>query len=109
MQNKIHIGSGQKVLPDDLVFFMADSNYTFAYFKTGKKILFSNNLKKIEDRFVGYPYFFRINRRYLINLSLTEWDFNDTKLTINGQNFINISRRRKALFQMVYNQLNQNV
>jgi two-component system, LytTR family, response regulator len=52
----------------DILYCMADSNYTSVVLKGGKKILVSKVLKDIDEALSG-PDFYRIHNSYLINLN----------------------------------------
>lgn len=97
MENIISIGSRKKVSPSEVLYFVADSNYTYVHFENGEKILVSTNLKIIEGRFVNCSNFFRPNRSYFVNLHFVEFEESCSMLKINNQKSILVSRRRKTL------------
>ncbi|MER0442435.1 LytTR family DNA-binding domain-containing protein [Emticicia sp. W12TSBA100-4] len=97
MENVISIGSRTMVSPSEVVYFVADSNYTHVHFKNGDKILVATNLKIIEDRFANCKYFFRPNRSFFINLNFAEFEESCSMLKIKDQASVLVSRRRKPL------------
>lgn len=96
MENVISIGSRKKVSPSEVVYFVAESNYTYVHFENGDKILVSTNLKVIEERFADCTNFFRPNRSFFINLHFAEFEEAGSMLRIKNQESVSVSRRRKS-------------
>lgn len=97
MENVISIGSRKMVSPSEVVYFVADSNYTHVHFENGDRILVSTNLKIIEKRFADCKYFFRPNRSFFINMHFAEFEETCSMFRIKDQESISVSRRRKPL------------
>jgi two-component system LytT family response regulator len=69
--NRIALTTGDGMLfvtTSDILYCMADSNYTSVVLKGGKKILVSKVLKDIDEALNGSD-FYRIHNSYLINLN----------------------------------------
>ena len=69
--NRIALTTGDGMLfvtTSDILYCMADSNYTSVVLKGGKKILVSKVLKDIDEALGGAD-FYRIHNSYLINLA----------------------------------------
>jgi DNA-binding LytR/AlgR family response regulator len=96
MENVINIGSRKSVSPSEVVYFAADSNYTYVHFENGEKLLVSTNLKVIEHRFADCSFFFRPNRSFFINLHYAEFEESCSMLRIKDQESVLVSRRRKS-------------
>lgn len=101
MTTKIHLVGKNKVLPDQIIFFKADVNYTEAFLLSGEKIMISKTLKNIEKSITSSSDFFRPHKSFLINLSHVKGfrpndDTNKINLTNNFQ--VVLSRRKKNLF-----------
>ena len=97
MNTTICIGGRKKVLPSEIVLFIADVNYSVAYFENGKKIIVATNLGKLEERFAETNHFFRPNRSTLINLHYAEYSEKNAELVVQNTHFIGVSRRKKSL------------
>lgn len=106
MENFISIGGRKKVSPSEVVYFLADSNYTNVFFKNGEKMLVSTNLKVIEERFADCKYFFRPNRSFFINLHFAEFEEACSMFRIKDQESISVSRRRKSLLMNALDKTN---
>lgn len=109
MENMINIGSRKKVSPSEVVYFVANSNYTFVHFENGEKMLVSTNLKVIEERFAYCTNFFRPNRSFFINLNFAEFEEARSMLRIiKNQESVMVSRRRKSLLISALDKTNLN-
>lgn len=106
MENVINIGSRKSVSPSEVVYFVADSNYTHVHFENGDRILVATNLKVIEKRFAECNYFFRPNRSFFINLHFAEFEEACSMLRIKDQGSISVSRRRKSLLMNALDKTN---
>ncbi|MGL4631651.1 MAG: LytR/AlgR family response regulator transcription factor [Leadbetterella sp.] len=93
---EIHVGSRQKLLPQEIVYLKSDLNYTQIFLRDGKQILSSTTLKKIEGRFANCG-FLRVHRSTVVNTSYVE-SYEDKELsgeiTLSNQNKIIVSRRQ---------------
>ena len=63
----IAIGGRQKVMAEDVVVLVADSNYSLLYMADGKVIHVATTLRILEERLTNHS-FFRSHRSYLINI-----------------------------------------
>jgi len=99
--NKIAINTGNKtyvVNVDDIIYCMADSNYTWVYLTSGEKHLASNYLIYFEE-LLPNEIFFRIHRSCLVNLNyVTSFSSGNNIAVVSNKHELNISFRRKALF-----------
>lgn len=65
----LHMGSIQKpVEMKNISYFMADDKYLYAILNDGKRYFYDSTLSKLENE-VDPNIFFRINRKYLININ----------------------------------------
>lgn len=97
MKNQeIKIGGRKKVLPNEVMLLVADTNYTILHCENGTKYLVATTLKQLEKRFSETKYFFRSHKSFLINLHFIE-SFEE-KLSIKMKNDIRVlvSRRKRA-------------
>lgn len=68
---KIAIPDGNNflmLLPSEISYLKADSNYTQVTLTNDKKILTSRLLRNFEDTLKDVPYFFRCHKSYMVNL-----------------------------------------
>ena len=56
-----------KIYLEDILYLEADNNYTNICCVLGKNTTSTQNLKKLEDVLLKYPYFIRISRSVIIN------------------------------------------
>lgn len=102
----IHIGGRKNVIPETVILFEADINYTRLYLNTGEKLFVATTLKELEARFANEINFFRLNKSYLINLNfMKKYDLKKSEILMENQKKVLISRRRKSRF---LTQMNQN-
>jgi len=89
--------------PLDIVYCEADNNYTTLFLKNKNKILVSKTIKLLEID-LKQPYFYRVHRSYIINLSYVD-SYNSylsvIKLKDNSQ--IPVSDRKKKGFLEYFN------
>lgn len=98
---RIPIHKGYRFIrEEDIIFCEAHINYTYLHLhEEDEAVLVSKTLKKIEE-VLSYDLFFRVNRKYLINIfHIKEYSRNkkDKIILINGQEF-HLARRRKSAF-----------
>ena len=96
----VHIGAWKDVCPHDVMFLVADVNYTKIYFNDGRKMTVATSLKELENRF-NTPEFFRIHKSYLVNLHFVKEINRDTIRMSNNVN-VSLARRRKTAFKVVW-------
>ena len=86
--------------PGEIVRFRGNGSYSDAYLRNGKKIILSQNLKRIETLVEGLG-FFRVHRSHLVNMAyikrFRQEDGGFVELE-DGQS-IEVSRRRLAEFK----------
>ena len=69
-------------------------NYTRFYFTNRRPILVSKTLKEYEDLLLPHN-FVRVHKSHMVNKQHIETLTPDGRLVLNGDTFIEISRRRK--------------
>lgn len=83
--------------PSQIILLESDVNYTRLHFSDGSVVLTSTNLGKLEPRFLAHS-FFRINRRFMVNLQYIVAQYDSTMLVLANQMEVCLSRRKKDLF-----------
>ncbi len=86
--------------PDDIIRFKGNGSYSEVYLTNGKKLLLSQNLKRIEALVEGYN-FFRIHRSHLVNLKYAKrFTYKDGGFVeMEDESFIEVSRRKLTEFK----------
>jgi two-component system LytT family response regulator len=98
----IHIGGWKKVDPAEVLFFLAESNYTFIIFESGNKALVATTLGELEKRFIATNSFCRIHRSFLVNLQYIE-TIEENKVVLKNKTSVLVSRRKKeVLWERLY-------
>jgi two-component system, LytTR family, response regulator len=89
----------QLFAPDDIVRCESDSNYTYIFLATGKKILLAKTLKEIEETLRGLS-FFRVHQSHLVNINHVNKVVKGegSYLTTSDGATIPISRNKKDTF-----------
>jgi two-component system LytT family response regulator len=100
---KIHIGGRKEVLPNEVILFEADVNYTKLYLRNGQNILVATTLKKLEQRFSSFDFIFRIHKGFMINLNDIKRINFDTVLLKNKREILVSRRRKETLLKNVVN------
>lgn len=93
--NTIKISKWKSILPHEVTYLEAFSNYTELNFYDGKKILICKTLKILQNEFNNFG-FLRVNKKTLINqnyISKTADDF--SFLWLENKLELNVSRRRR--------------
>lgn len=98
----IHVGGRMRFSPAQIILLESDINYTRLHFSDGSIILTSINLGKLEPRFVEHS-FFRINRKFMVNLRYVIAHTNSNMLILSNQMKVNLSRRKKESFEKTFN------
>jgi DNA-binding LytR/AlgR family response regulator len=101
-QSSIFVGGRKSINPDEVIRLQADVNYTQIFFSDGKKNCVATTLKEIENRFLPFPKFFRINKSLIINLDCIE-QINDEQIILQTGETLTPSRRRKKAFFAIFN------
>ncbi|RFS17589.1 LytTR family DNA-binding domain-containing protein [Emticicia sp. C21] len=94
----IAIGGRKKVNPAEVLFLLADNNYTFVMFEDGKKILVATTLSILEKRFDTTNFFYRTHRSFLVNLQQIE-TLEANKVVLKNKTSILVSRRKKEVLR----------
>lgn len=84
---------------DDIIRCESDSNYTYIFLTSGKKILLAKTLKEIEEALSGLS-FFRIHQSHLVNMNhVSKFSKSEgSYVVMTDGSTLNISRNRKDLF-----------
>lgn len=90
------------VSPDDIIWCESDAGYTTFHLKSGKNIVLSKTLKKVEE-YLMLPYFLRIHQSILVNLrhiSVVHRGKNTFVELSDGSKLPVAFRKREELFQL---------
>lgn len=81
----------------------SDSNYTYVYLKTGRKLLVSRTLKEIEELLEGHS-FLRVHHSHVVNLNEIERYVRGEGgyLIMSDQSSVTVSRSRKEALLNVF-------
>lgn len=81
----------------------SDSNYTYVYLKTGRKLLVSRTLKEIEELLEGHS-FLRVHHSHVVNLNEIERYVRGEggHLIMSDNSSVNVSRSRKDALLKVF-------
>lgn len=81
----------------------ADSNYTYVYLKTGRKLLVSRTLKEIEELLEGHS-FLRVHHSHVVNLNEIERYVRGEGgyLIMSDNSSVTVSRSRKEALLTVF-------
>lgn len=84
------------VMIDDIVCLEGYGNYTFLYFKDGKRLLCSKTLKQFES-YIAKDYFLRIHKSYIVNITyINEYTSDEEKgVELTTGLKVAVSRRKK--------------
>lgn len=96
--NLISIGGRQKVNPAEVLFLLADINYTLIVFEDGKKTFVATNLGELEKRFIATNFFYRTHRSFLVNLQHIE-TIEENKVVLKNKTSILVSRRKREVLR----------
>ena len=91
--NPIEVGSRLKFAPKELLILEADINYTNLHLVSGKKVIVSYHLGKLQERLASFECFIRPNRNTLVNINYIDAVADDCVMV--GERQILMSRRRK--------------
>lgn len=98
----IHVGGRMKFSPAEIILLESDINYTRLHFSNGTVFVTSTNLGKLEPRFIEHS-FFRINRRFMVNLRYVVAQTHANMLVLSNQMEVVLSRRKIESFQKTFN------
>jgi DNA-binding LytR/AlgR family response regulator len=83
-----------KVIPDDVILMEAKVNYTYLYFKNGKKVLLCQTLKSLSEKLENHG-FVRIHRKTLVNMKyISHFDAINSSFVLKNGKEVEISRRK---------------
>jgi two-component system, LytTR family, response regulator len=86
------------IIPQDILYFESDNNYTTIYLLNGTKILISKTIKSIEEE-LQHSFFYRIHRSFIINSNyITKYNSLDGYVYLNNSTQIPISDRKRKEF-----------
>jgi two-component system, LytTR family, response regulator len=61
------VGQTRIVKLEEVLYFMANANYTIIVMKDGSRLTTSKTIKKYDEAIAGHPDFLRIHRSYIVN------------------------------------------
>lgn len=91
--NEICINTKNQVVPDKIIYFKADINYSIAYYNDGRKKTIVKSLKHIESKLSEFG-FYRIHKSFLVNLNYISQKPLGKSLTLSDDVILSISRRK---------------
>lgn len=93
-----------KVIPDDVILMEARVNYTYLYFKNGKKVLLCQTLKSLSEKLEQHG-FIRIHRKTLVNTQyISHFDALNSSFVLKNGREVEVSRRKlRCLKEFVWN------
>ncbi len=85
------------LMPNEIVYCESDGNYSTIFLENGKKIVISQKLKTLEEKFSSE--FYRVHNSYIINLNkVQEYFKNDGYVILTNMKKIPVSRQKKSDF-----------
>ena len=100
--NLIAIGGWKNVNPAEVLFLLADINYTLVMFEDGNKAFVATTLGILEKRFLDTNFFYRTHRSFLVNLQYIE-TIEENRVVLKNKTSVLVSRRkREVLREMLY-------
>jgi DNA-binding LytR/AlgR family response regulator len=97
----VHVGSRLEFHPSDIVMIEAEISYSYLYLSSGKKIIVSTNIQKLEERFLPFINMVRVHRSFMINTQFLKYvDGVNAHLTNDMQCVIS-RRKRNDLFNAI--------
>lgn len=106
--NEISINTKNQVVPDRIIYFKADINYSIAYYDDGRKKIIVKSLKHIESKLSEHG-FYRIHKSFLVNLDYIYQKPSGGYLQLPNDHELLISRRRLSGFRKKLKSINKNV
>jgi two-component system LytT family response regulator len=83
-----------KVIPDDVILMEAKVNYTYLYFKNGRKVLLCQTLKSLSEKLEQHG-FIRIHRKTLVNTQyISHFDAINSSFVLKNGKEVEVSRRK---------------
>jgi two-component system, LytTR family, response regulator len=99
--NRILIGARRSILPQEIILFTANANYTEVHLSGGHIMTVATTLKIIEKRFAKCSEFFRTHKSYFINLNYIKRYHSlgeETFVQMKNDYRVVISRRKRGAF-----------
>ena len=86
------------LLPESILYFESDNNYTMIHLVNGTKILISKTIKSVEEE-LKHSFYFRVHRSFIINSNyITKYNSLDGYVYLNEKTRIPISDRKRKEF-----------
>ena len=99
--NDVHVGSRMEISPTEIVMIQADISYSYLYLKSGRKVIVSTNIQKLEERFLPFRNMVRIHRSTMINTQFLKYVDGTNAYLINDMHCVISRRKRNDLFQAI--------
>ncbi len=93
---QINLNVKTSILPNEIMYFEADVNYTVVYYRNRKEMV-CMPLKKIEEKLRSFP-FCRIHKSYLVNINFIADRKNRLEIEMKDKAVLAISRRKSSAF-----------
>ena len=90
---EIKIGGRKSFMPQNIILFEGDINYSHVYLNSGEKITVATTLKELEKRFQAFD-FYRSHKKYLVNINAVK-SFGQFTVSLVNKKEILVSRRRR--------------
>ncbi len=103
---EVNINVRTSVSPQEILYCVADVNYTRIYYNDRVEII-PVTLKKVEARLESYS-FFRIHKSYLVNINFISERKDKYQVEMSNKHFLDISRRKVVEFKKVLKNANLN-
>lgn len=87
------------LLPEEIVYFASDNNYTNIITASGQKILLSKTIKLIEAELAEFDNFIRVHRSYIVNADyISKFNSSDSSIKLNNGISVDVSDRKRKEF-----------
>jgi DNA-binding LytR/AlgR family response regulator len=93
MNYLLSIGNRTTIYTDEILFFEGEVNYTWIYFKSGRRKVVARTLLFVQQK-IEENDFARISRKHLVNRKFIQ-EFRDDFVILLDKTVLPISRRRK--------------
>jgi DNA-binding LytR/AlgR family response regulator len=94
----VHVGSRMSIEPADIIMISADISYSYIHLSSGKRIIVSTNIQKLEERFLPFVNMVRVHRSYMINTQFLKHIDGVNAILVNDIQCIISRRKRVDLF-----------
>lgn len=91
--SELAINKNNLSIPENIIFFKADINYTIVYYDNGKREVIVKTLKYFEQQ-LKLKGFYRIHKSFLVNLKYINKKPTSFDLVIQDEYILTISRRK---------------